>query len=278
MFWSPPTSPLSSSGTAETVTAPSWEASAPTPSPASSIGTVTTSGPAPSSMAAASDTIPASRAARPHVTTRRGTGLRPQLRYADGRGQQGDRERQQPDAGLHGAEAERHRQEQRHGEEQPGLEQELEEEHGQPAGQLRVVEHRRRRPGARARPAALAPPTAKNSRTTTSPARTSHTVIERPARSGASGFGLHPAPLAGPEHAVHREAEAGGGQHHADQVEPDAARGGGVLDLPGQAPGSRRRSRPRRRTPAARSSTSCTAPPISGPAATAIAPAEATSP
>ena len=38
VFWRPPTSPLCSSGTAETVTAPSCEASAPMPSPASSIG------------------------------------------------------------------------------------------------------------------------------------------------------------------------------------------------------------------------------------------------
>ena len=41
----PPTSPLCSSGTDETVTAPSWEASAPTPRPASSSGQVTISGP-----------------------------------------------------------------------------------------------------------------------------------------------------------------------------------------------------------------------------------------
>ena len=38
VFWSPPTSPLCSSGSAETVTAPSCDASAPMPSPASSIG------------------------------------------------------------------------------------------------------------------------------------------------------------------------------------------------------------------------------------------------
>ena len=44
VFWTPPTSGLSSSGTAETVTAPSCEASAPIPSPISSIGTKTISG------------------------------------------------------------------------------------------------------------------------------------------------------------------------------------------------------------------------------------------
>ena len=38
VFWIPPTSGLRSSGTEETVTAPSWEASAPMPSPASRSG------------------------------------------------------------------------------------------------------------------------------------------------------------------------------------------------------------------------------------------------
>ena len=45
VFWTPPTSGLCSSGTAETVTAPSCEASAPMPSPTRSIGTKTISGP-----------------------------------------------------------------------------------------------------------------------------------------------------------------------------------------------------------------------------------------
>ena len=44
VFWTPPTSGLWSSGTADTVTAPSCEASAPIPRPMSSIGTKTTSG------------------------------------------------------------------------------------------------------------------------------------------------------------------------------------------------------------------------------------------
>jgi hypothetical protein len=69
VFCSPPTSPVTSSGTDETVTAPSCEASAPTPRPASSIGTVTISAPTPTSRARTRDTIPASRAARPQDTT-----------------------------------------------------------------------------------------------------------------------------------------------------------------------------------------------------------------
>ena len=47
VFWIPPTSPLCSSGTADTVTLPSWEAIEPIPAPASSSGQVTISAPAP---------------------------------------------------------------------------------------------------------------------------------------------------------------------------------------------------------------------------------------
>ena len=72
VFWIPPTSPLCSSGTEETVTAPSWEASAPTPRPASSISQVTMSGPAPASSAATMITMPANSATNPIWTTRRG--------------------------------------------------------------------------------------------------------------------------------------------------------------------------------------------------------------
>ncbi len=72
VFCSPPTSGLSSSGTADTVTAPSWEARAPIPSPTSSNGSVTISAEASSSMAASSTTVPANMARSPRRTTRRG--------------------------------------------------------------------------------------------------------------------------------------------------------------------------------------------------------------
>ena len=49
VFCRPPTSPLFSSGTDETVTAPSWEAIIPSPDPASSNGQVMISGPTPTS-------------------------------------------------------------------------------------------------------------------------------------------------------------------------------------------------------------------------------------
>ena len=72
VFCRPPTSGLCSSGTADTVTAPSWEASAPMPRPVSSSGTVTIAAEALAFRLACSDTIPASMASRPSRTIRRG--------------------------------------------------------------------------------------------------------------------------------------------------------------------------------------------------------------
>ena len=65
VFCRPPTSPACSSGTEDTVTLPSCEASAPIPRPASSIGQVTISGPAPASSAATMTTMPANIASIP---------------------------------------------------------------------------------------------------------------------------------------------------------------------------------------------------------------------
>ena len=72
VFWTPPTSGAWSSGTAETVTAPSCEASAPIPRPIRSMGTKTISGPASASSVPSRTTVPASSASRPQRTTSRG--------------------------------------------------------------------------------------------------------------------------------------------------------------------------------------------------------------
>ena len=72
MFCTPPTCELCSSGTADTVTAPSCEARAPIPSPTSSSGTVTISAPALTSIAASNTSIPSSIAKIPARTTSRG--------------------------------------------------------------------------------------------------------------------------------------------------------------------------------------------------------------
>ena len=139
VFWRPPTSPLCSSGTDDTVTLPSCEASAPTPRPASSIGQVTISGPAPASSAADHDDDAGEQReeAKPDDPARRRVGE--DLRDAGGGQQERDRERQQPDTGRDRREPERNGQEQRHREEQPGLQEILEEERGQAAAQRQVL-------------------------------------------------------------------------------------------------------------------------------------------
>src|SRR5262249_56935759 len=59
--------------------------------------------------------------------------VREETRDADRRDQQGDRERQEPDACLDRREAERDREEERDDEEHARLDEVLEEEHAQPA-------------------------------------------------------------------------------------------------------------------------------------------------
>jgi hypothetical protein len=73
VFCRPPTSPVCSSGTDETVTLPSCEARQPMPRPASSIGHVTISGPAPMSSAIIT-AMPAKKSRNLIRTTRRGGG------------------------------------------------------------------------------------------------------------------------------------------------------------------------------------------------------------
>ena len=72
VFCRPPTSELFSVGTAETVTAPSWLARAPTPKPTMSRGTMTIEASAPCWRLAISTTMPPMSASRPMRTTRRG--------------------------------------------------------------------------------------------------------------------------------------------------------------------------------------------------------------
>ena len=230
MFWRPPTSPLSRSSTAETVTAPSWDASAPTPSPASSIGTVTTSGPAPSSIAAASDTIPASRAARPHVTTRRGLASGHSFGTPTAAASsviESGSSRTPVSTALSPSATDRNSGTVKNS---PAWSRNWKKNMVSPPVSWALL-NRIATSTRGSRPTFLQCSSHwKNSRTARPARRGSSTrVIERPARSGASGLGRHPAPLARPEHAVHREAEAGGGQQRADHVEPDRHPRGGVL-------------------------------------------------
>ena len=90
-------------------------------------------GPAPASSAAMSTTSPANSARNPSRTTRRGEAFGNSLGNSHGGEQERDRQRQESYAGGDGGEAEGHRKEQRHGEEEPGLQEVLEEECRQPA-------------------------------------------------------------------------------------------------------------------------------------------------
>ena len=141
VFCSPPTSPLCSSGTDETVTLPSWDASAPTPRPASRSGPVVTFGPAPSCRRAISRTSPASRATKPARTTRLGDTSGNSLGMpAAARSRVIDRGRTRTPVSM-AVQAETDRQEERHAEEQARLEQVLEEEGVEPAAQHRDAQH-----------------------------------------------------------------------------------------------------------------------------------------
>ena len=76
-----------------------------------------------------------------HDQSRRNVGRQP--RDSDGRQQEGQRERQQPRAGLKGAELEHDGEEERNDEEHAGLHQVLGEEHGEPTNELAVAQHHR---------------------------------------------------------------------------------------------------------------------------------------
>ena len=144
VFCSPPTSELFSSGTAETVTAPSCDASAPMPRPMMSSGTNTIDESAPDLEAGdeSHDAGDEGQQADAHHPAR--VGLRAKARDADRGDQKRQRERQQADAGLHRRHAEHHREEQRHDEEHAGLDEEQEEECDQAAGELRDLQQRGR--------------------------------------------------------------------------------------------------------------------------------------
>ena len=91
VFWSPPTSALRDSSTAETVTAPSWDAMVPMPRPRSSIGIATTPALAVGLIPKISTRVPASIKVRPMRTSsfgepvgkRRGTSMADRRRASE---------------------------------------------------------------------------------------------------------------------------------------------------------------------------------------------------
>ena len=143
MFCRPPTSPLCSSGTEETVTLPSCEASAPIAEAGEQHRPGHDLGPGAGVERGDQDDEAGEQReeAEPDDPARRGVGE--DLRDPDGGEEQRDRQRQQAHAGFDRRQPERDRQEQRHGEEQPGLEEVLEEERGEAAAQDRDPQDRR---------------------------------------------------------------------------------------------------------------------------------------
>ena len=255
VFWTPPTSGLSSSGTAETVTAPSCEASAPMPSPTSSIGTRTISGPRPASSAAEQHDRAREQREQPGATINRGETFGSRRGIPIARDQQRDRERQQPRAGRERREAEADGEVERHDEEEPGLDEVLEEEHGQPAAQLPVAQEARA-------DERLLPWSSRRtcqrekSQSTKTPTRISQSVGESSPR-GRVRLRLDPAPLARAQHAEDERAEPGRREDGADDVELRPRLRRRVGDAPREHEDRERRSRPRRRRPSARRSRSC---------------------
>ena len=189
VFCTPPTSPLCSSGTDETVTLPNWDASAPTPSPASSIGQVTISGPGTGVERGHHDHDAGEQRGEPDLHDPARGGVREQLGHPDRRQQQRDRQRQQPDAGRDRRKPQRDRQEQRHHEEEPGLQKVLEEERAEPAAQASGSAAAPGRPAARPPGRRAGSPTTGRATARPPPARISQITGDSPSQAGAPSLG-----------------------------------------------------------------------------------------
>ena len=142
VFWRPPTASLWASGTADTVTLPSCDASAPTPRPARIIGQVTTRRP-PRIERRHEDHQPEEEDAEAHLADAAWRGVRVELRHTGGRDQERDRERQQAHPGFDRREPQRNGEKERGGEEEASLGEVLEEERGEPVAELLHTQDRR---------------------------------------------------------------------------------------------------------------------------------------
>ena len=254
VFWSPPTSGLSSSGTADTLTLPSWEARRADAQAQQQQrhrhdlgrGVLVDAG-------EQHDRAGEHRDQRePHDPAR--VGVRAKRGIPTAATQQRHRQRQEADAGVDRREPERDRQEQRDDEEHARLDEVLEEEHPQAADKLRVLQHRRA-----------------HERLVTAPLEPRLPLEEQPDHEQPAedqpqrrrdaeqlrrvGLRDDPSPDARAQHAEDRQAEPGRRQHDPDEVDLRAACPGARPRCAASAPGSRARSAPRRRTPAASSGT-----------------------
>ena len=235
VFCRPPTSPLCSSGTDETVTAPSCDASAPTPRPASSIGQVTISGPAPASSAATITTMPANSATKPSCTTRRGEACGNTL------GMPAAASSSVIDSGSSRtpvAIADSPRATDRNSgtaKKSPACRRYWKKNDGEPAAQRSRFSQDRRvdraPPGPRANRRFSQP---RNSHEHDPAAEDQPDDRRQPEPLGRFGLGLHEPPGAGAQDAVDDEAQPERGQRGADEVEPRSLLGRGVGHAPGE--------------------------------------------
>ena len=222
MFWSPPTSPLCSSGTAETVTAPSCDASAPMPRPARSIGQSDDLGPGALVERGDEHDQTEEQHEEPEAADPPGRRVREQLGDADRGDHERDRQRHDAQPGVDGREPERDREEQRHREEQAGLEQVLEEERGEPAAQQPDPQDRRIEQRGLAGVAPVLLPLEEAEQHRAARRGSARSPARGPTTSARPGFGLHEAPGAGAQDPVDDQAEPEGRERGADEVEAGA--------------------------------------------------------
>ena len=229
VFCTPPTSPLCSSGTAETVTLPSCEAIAPSPEPIKQ----QRSG---DDLRAGADVEQAHQQNEagehqhePRVDDPPRVRVRRELGDPGREQQQRQRHRQQPDAGLHRRQPERHRQEQRHDEERPRLYEEHEQEREHPRAHLDVAQQLGVQQRALPAPDPPALP-AQEQRQNDAAAEYQPDHRREADPLGCFGLGLHDAPGAGLQDPEDDEAQTQRRQEGPEEVELDALLGRRVVD------------------------------------------------
>ena len=218
VFWMPPTSGLWSSGTADTVTAPSCDASAPMPSPIKQHRHEDDLWPRVASSAPSSTTVPARSAKRPARTTSRGdaagTDAGPRGAAINSVSESGS-SRTPVSSAVSPRHTERYSGTTKN---RPAWARNWKKNIIRPPFSCLLRSISARTSGSPPR-ACTRSSQRKKSQITKRPARTSHTPGESADPRRAVRLGLDPAPLARAQHAEHEQREAESRQHGADDVE-----------------------------------------------------------
>src|SRR5664280_2900769 len=227
VFWRPPTSALMLSGRAETVTAPSCDASAPMPRPTSAMGIRTMPACAPGSRPPTSTRVPANIASIPRRTTRRGEARGANFGTASAarsRVSDSGRRRRPVCRALSSSTTDK----------KSGMVKKIpdwirnwKKKVTSPPVICRLLNMERRTMGLRPASSRRA---SHNSRApmTSSPPMTSQTTGE----GGPVRLGPYPSPDAGAKDPVHGQREPDDGEQGSERVEGGARLGRGVLDAP----------------------------------------------